>query len=322
MPKNRRPKFPPPMILYQDEAIILVDKPPGMLTHPNQYDRKTPSLVNSLSGRLHARVFPVHRLDRDTGGVILFTTDKDRARRLAAAMADGESDAGTPAAGPIQLPVAPGSGGFRKEYLALCAGTMAEEALVTAPVRQGGNGEKQQAASVIRGLANFSVDGMELCLLSVELITGRTHQARIHCETIAKPIIGDRQHGWKPVNARFASLPSVEAMVRAHGEAAAAEEAELVARFAATVEAEAETAEPPGDSRPRRLRLPAPEQALPPMFLRSWKLEFTHPDSGDRVRSCAGLSPSWRRALALADGIPAGLLEELLAGSSVTIELQ
>ncbi len=201
--KVKKPPITIPL-LYRDSALLIVDKPAGMLTHPNQYDRKTPSLVNSLSGRMHARVFPAHRLDRETSGAIAFCLDKASAREMGELFSSGAPDPGT---GGMQGGTPPLS--VRKQYLALCAGHMADEAEVTVPVRQGGNGEKQPAVSRISGMLNFSVRGMDLCLLSVELFTGRTHQARIHCEVLGKPIIGDSQHGWKPVNREFASIPQV-----------------------------------------------------------------------------------------------------------------
>jgi 23S rRNA-/tRNA-specific pseudouridylate synthase len=271
MPRDKTRKTPKARLLYRDDAIVLVDKPAGILTHPNQYDRKSPNLVNSLSGRMHARVYPVHRLDRDTSGLILFAFDKKRARSLGESMQDAA---------------------FSKEYLAICGGTMGEEARVTVPVRQGGNGEKQPAESIIRGLSNFTLSDMELCLLAIRLITGRTHQARIHCEAIAKPIIGDSQHGWKPFNARFAELAAV------------------LPPFAAEI--------PPSDIDESTEAPDLASHVLPPMFLRSWKLSFPHPDSGAKVEALAGLPDSWARIIP-SDSID-GLMGELQTKSRVFID--
>lgn len=172
-------------ILYQDDLIIVVDKPPGMLVHPNQYDRKTPALVNSLSGKLHAKVYPVHRLDKDTSGLIVFSRDKAAAAKM------GEQFSGSQ---------------VLKKYHAVVFGSLDTPAEVTVPIRQGGKGEKQPALSRISSLARGSISDMALSLVEIQLETGRNHQARIHCEALGKPIAGDRQHGWKEPNARLAEI--------------------------------------------------------------------------------------------------------------------
>lgn len=186
----------PIRVLFRDDNLVIVDKPPGILTHPNRYDRSTPSIVNSLSGSMHSRVFPVHRLDRETSGAMVFSLDRETASALGRDFSDSRVE---------------------KLYLALSYGQMGEEADVNVPVRQGGNGRKLPARSIIRGLVNFTLDDMPLCLLAVTLITGRSHQARVHCETIAKPIIGDRQHGWKKINEQFMSIPSVREILAEEG---------------------------------------------------------------------------------------------------------
>ncbi|AHC13752.1 RluA family pseudouridine synthase [Salinispira pacifica] len=184
--KKKSDKTPIPIeILYQDEVIFVVDKPPGMLVHPNQYDRKTPSLVNSLSGKMHAKVYPVHRLDKDTSGLILFSRDKAAAAKLGEQFSDSR---------------------VLKKYHAVVFGTLDTPAEVTAPIRQGGKGEKQPALSRIRFLAEAQIEGVQLSLVEIELETGRNHQARIHCEILGKPIVGDRQHGWKEPNAELARI--------------------------------------------------------------------------------------------------------------------
>jgi len=72
--------YPPLNILYQDEHIVAIDKPPGLLVHRSPIDRhETRFAVQTLRDQLNKHVFPAHRLDRPTSGVLLFSFDSKTA---------------------------------------------------------------------------------------------------------------------------------------------------------------------------------------------------------------------------------------------------
>ena len=74
---------PPLSVLYQDEHIVAIDKPPGLLVHRSPIDKKeTRFAVQTLRDQLGKHVFPAHRLDRPTSGVLLFTFDGKTAAKL------------------------------------------------------------------------------------------------------------------------------------------------------------------------------------------------------------------------------------------------
>ena len=62
--------------VYEDERIIAINKPPGMLTLPDRYDRNAPSLVRILES-IYESLFVVHRIDKDTSGLIIFAKDAE-----------------------------------------------------------------------------------------------------------------------------------------------------------------------------------------------------------------------------------------------------
>lgn len=181
------PGFPPeegPLdILYEDEALLAVDKPPGLLVHPTA-SRNTGTLANRVACYLertgqHCGVHTVTRLDRDTFGVCLLAKHAHIHALLGRAQADGllqktyrAAVAGLPAAssGVISLPIARRSGG----------------SLLREPRQDG-----QAAKTEYRVLAC----GKGASLLELLPVTGRTHQLRVHCTAMGFPILGDQQYG-------------------------------------------------------------------------------------------------------------------------------
>ena len=170
-------------ILYEDEAMIAVDKPAGMLVHPSAA-RNTGTLANRLiayyakTGQKSA-FHPVSRLDRDTFGVVLLAKNShihallcEQARRGAVEKTYRAVVFGTPPAteGIIDAPIA----------------RLSETSLLRC-IREDG----KAASSAYRVLAS---DGT-LSVLELRPLTGRTHQLRLHCAHIGCPIVGDPQYG-------------------------------------------------------------------------------------------------------------------------------
>lgn len=181
------PEFPPedgPLdILWEDEALLAVDKPAGLLMHPSFY-RITGTLANFVSGYYRrtgqaCAVHPVSRLDRDTFGVVLLAKNAHIHAQMMAAMQEGR---------------------VRKTYEALVWGAPAQdEGLWDFPIaRRGGESLLREVrADGQRAVTRFQVlqrrDGR--ALVKLEPVTGRTHQLRVHCAHAGCPILGDPQYG-------------------------------------------------------------------------------------------------------------------------------
>lgn len=181
------PEFPPedgPLdILYEDEALLAVDKPAGLLMHPSFY-RNTGTLANRILGYYQktgqpCAVHPVSRLDRDTFGVVLLAKNAHIHARLMDAMAKGQ---------------------LHKTYEALIfGGPAAESGVWDFPMARKDGGsllrevrpDGQTAVTRFRVLRRF-----ETCTqIQLEPVTGRTHQLRVHCAHTGCPILGDPQYG-------------------------------------------------------------------------------------------------------------------------------
>ena len=178
-----RPDYPaedgPLSILYEDEALLAVDKPQGMLVHPS-FSRQTGTLANRLLGYYDrtgqaCAVHPVSRLDRDTFGVVLLAKNAHAHALLIAAEKHKTYHAAVrgvpqPPEGMIDVPIAR----LSPESLLRC-------------VRADG----QSARSAYRTLRTEH----GISLLELQPLTGRTHQLRVHCAWLGCPILGDPQYG-------------------------------------------------------------------------------------------------------------------------------
>lgn len=192
------PEFPPedgPLdILYEDDALLAVDKPAGLLMHPSFY-RNTGTLANRILGYYRntgqpCAVHPVSRLDRDTFGVVLLAKNAHIHARLMDAMTLGQ---------------------VHKTYEALIyGGPAAERGVWDFPIARKDGGsllrevrpDGQTAVTRFRVLRRF-----ESCThMQLEPVTGRTHQLRVHCAHIGCPILGDPQYGSEASQALAAQM--------------------------------------------------------------------------------------------------------------------
>ncbi len=185
-PENYAPEAGELRILLEDEWLIALDKPPGVLMHPSSA-RNTGTLANFLldyyqkTGQASA-VHPVSRLDRDTFGVVLLAKSSHVHARFHAMQRAGTIEKtyhaavlGVPpeASGEIDAPIArvPGSSLLR------CV-----------------DPSGKPARSAYRVLETRPVRGTVCSLLELHPLTGRTHQLRLHCAYLGCPILGDPQY--------------------------------------------------------------------------------------------------------------------------------
>jgi tRNA pseudouridine65 synthase len=193
-------------VLHRDTQLLAVHKPAGLLVHRSALDAHADDdVVTRLRAQLGAPVWPVHRLDKGTSGVLLLALDVDSARRLGAqfaATAGAAVDADKP----------------DKRYLALVRGWPAAEGEIDQPLARDPElpsaGQPRLAActrwQVLQRLQwPIATDGRHadtrLALVSVQPLTGRRHQIRRHFKALAHPLIGDATHGKGPLNRAVAA---------------------------------------------------------------------------------------------------------------------
>ncbi len=159
-------------VLFEDTNLLVVNKPSGI---PVQGGAGISVCITDILARqTGAPVFPVHRLDRDTAGILLVARNAAMASRLTRALATKD---------------------VTKRYTAICSGTPPRDTgVITVPVGKGG--ERKPAQTSYRLLA--SVEGYSM--LHAELGTGRTHQIRIHFASTGFPILADDKYGDFPLN--------------------------------------------------------------------------------------------------------------------------
>lgn len=194
------PPANPLVEVYRDEYLLAVHKPAGLLLHRSPIDKHETEFAlqyaRELNGGQH--VYPVHRLDRPTSGLLLFARDPSTASVLGKAFMAGE---------------------VNKTYLALVRGWTAEAGLIDHPLREHATDRRckdqeqpmREARSQYRRLATteipVAIEGYPASRYSlVELSpqTGRKHQLRRHMQHIAHPIIGDTNYGRTRHNHYFA----------------------------------------------------------------------------------------------------------------------
>lgn len=187
-------------IVYQDEHLVVVDKPANLLVHPSEIDRReTRSAMMMLRDQLGQWVYPVHRLDRPTSGLLVFALAPGIARTLATAFEERQ---------------------VKKDYLAIVRGHPALGGLIRHALtlkddrhsRRTLVGEAQPALTLYHRLATVTVDWpvdkryptSRYALVRCRPATGRRHQLRRHLKHLSHPIIGDSSYGKGPHNRAFA----------------------------------------------------------------------------------------------------------------------
>jgi RluA family pseudouridine synthase len=170
-------------IVHQDAEVLVLDKPPFLLVHPTSPEQGR-TLAHGVAHYeqergVRTRVRPVHRLDRDTSGLVLFARTAHAQTQLDRQLRERE---------------------MTREYLALVDGVVREEAgTVDAPI--GRHARMPHLRAVRPGgepaVTHFRVEERfpAATLVRLRLDTGRTHQIRVHLAHLGHPVLGDRQYG-------------------------------------------------------------------------------------------------------------------------------
>lgn len=168
-------------IVFEDDSLIVVNKPAGMAVHEGKTVAKRESLLGMLESRYRDRgIKPrlVHRLDKDTSGLLLVAKNESTAAELERAF---ESRA------------------VEKTYLCLLAGRLPQDAGTIDFPLPGREGTPVRALTRYRVLRRFS----DTTLVRVDIETGRLHQIRLHFARLGHPVVMDDQHGDFGFNKRF-----------------------------------------------------------------------------------------------------------------------
>ena len=180
-------------LLYQDEYLVAIDKPSGLLVHRSWLDRHETQFAMQMTRDLIGQhVYPVHRLDRPTSGVLLFALDPQTARTLSEDFAQHR---------------------VQKEYLALVRGWTPEQLFIDYPLKEELDKIADKFATVDKPAQEAQTKLQRLqtvelpyavsakhptsrySLVRLMPHTGRKHQLRRHMAHIFHPIVGDTKHG-------------------------------------------------------------------------------------------------------------------------------
>lgn len=186
-------------VIYEDDDLLVINKPSGLLTHPSSHEKEY-TLVNALLHHCGDRLSGiggekrpgiVHRLDRDTSGIMMVAKHDESHKDLAKQIQERKVE---------------------KHYLTLVDGVMkSKTGSIDAPLMKTQiNGKNKVVVSPNRqakkSLTHFKVLETiqdHFSLLDVQIITGRMHQIRVHLAAINRPVIGDELYGNKKVNSTF-----------------------------------------------------------------------------------------------------------------------
>ena len=180
-------------ILYEDDVMLVIDKPAGVVVHPAA-GNPSGTVVNALLGRYpqlmdemacqNSRPGIVHRLDKDTSGCLCIAKTASAQFKLSTAFASRDTS---------------------KTYMALVRGVPVrpQGEIITLIGRHPVNRQKmavverngKQAITRYSLISSGIVDGAEISLLHVKILTGRTHQIRVHLASIGHPVLGDALYG-------------------------------------------------------------------------------------------------------------------------------
>ncbi len=169
---------------------MAVNKPAGIHVHPSPFDRGEPSLIDALEAEWGVKLYPVHRLDRPTAGVLVFALDAEAASMLSAAFRERH---------------------VAKYYHAVVRGWLAETVAQFDVQFDRKLPETTDAETAFSPLEQYEApwprrgfESFRFSLVEARPVTGRRHQIRQHCDDLRHPILGDTVWGDTGLNRWFA----------------------------------------------------------------------------------------------------------------------
>lgn len=183
-------------VLYRDAHFVAVHKPAGMPVHRTGLSPVREVVLQRLRDQLHRRVYPVHRLDHATSGVLLLALSAEAARRFGELVGDGA---------------------VSKLYWAVVRGFTATAGEIDHPLVDLDSGVRRPALTRYRSLARVELPlpvgryaTARYSLVETQPVTGRQHQIRRHLKHISHPVIGDTTYGKGEHNRVFRELAGLQ----------------------------------------------------------------------------------------------------------------
>lgn len=178
-PGSKVPKVKAPEILFEDDAVVVIDKPAGLLSIPDRFGAEIPN-AEAILRKKYGEIYVVHRLDKDTSGVMVFAKSEEAHKNLSLAFENRQ---------------------ITKKYLALVDGVpLPSEGEIEAPI-----GEDPSKAGKMKidyktgkdSSTSFKIIERfrKYSLLELNPKTGRQHQIRVHCAYIGHPLVVDILYG-------------------------------------------------------------------------------------------------------------------------------
>jgi tRNA pseudouridine65 synthase len=186
-------------IIFQDDDLVVINKPHGLLVHQSPIARDAEEFaLQMLRNQIGQNVWPAHRLDRKTSGLLLFALNTQTNRLLQALFRENK---------------------ISKKYLALVRGFTPDEMDIDYPLMKE-NGQIQEAFTHFKTIAKTEIEvafgkhnTSRYSLIEAYPQTGRMHQLRKHFAHIHHPIIGDRPHGCNKQNKLFKETWQMDKML-------------------------------------------------------------------------------------------------------------
>ncbi len=168
-------------ILFEDEDLIAINKPCGILVHRTKISEDTDFVLQRLRNQIKRRIYPIHRLDRATSGVLIFGKNKNSTEKMSIQFREKT---------------------IEKKYLAITRGFVEEAETINYPLAPNPQKPKQEAITYYKKLHQVTLpvaigryETARYSLVEVFPKTGRSHQIRRHFSHLRHPVIGDKRHG-------------------------------------------------------------------------------------------------------------------------------
>lgn len=179
-------------IVFEDDYLLCVNKPNNVLVHHAKLSRNVAdeeSLLQLILNQTGLKVYPIHRLDRKTSGIILLAKQKEYVSKFQELFTNNE---------------------IHKTYYGVVRGFSPDTKIIDSPVKGRDAKVHKEALTHLKTLANITLDipvkpydSSRYSLVELSPKTGRMHQLRIHANKISHPLIGDSKYGDKNHNTMF-----------------------------------------------------------------------------------------------------------------------